>query len=569
LLSDGFQLKTERNPPRSAANSKAALTACFLAVAALFVLARPVEVSAASQSKKMPAIPKWGRFEQSFKSAATYPNALQDATLTVLFISPLGETNSVYGFWDGGKVWRVRFSPNQPGRWTFKTACSDAANKGLHNQSGEFLCTAASGWTRFNQHGAIRVARDHLHFEHADGTPFFWLADTAWTGPVMAEAKDWELYARTRAAQKFTVVQWAAIAGTALKARPAYTGHDHIAINPDYFRQLDLKLDLLAQTGILSAISPISNPDVEVSGTSSLPDDQAALLVRYVVARWGANAVAWLIPVSGSNEPQQVSRWKRIGPTCFATPRPPVILYSAEHSELFGSFKDQDWVDGFATQAFTGTTDASLKSALEGQFLHGWNKEPHRPIICFGPRENAMSPNAGKRFTSNEVRHSIYWSLLSATPAGVSYSAEGVSDWNTSKGSRTQEDSDSGLPLWQKSLFLPGAKQMSGFHRFVSSLEFWRLEPKQGFVANQPGTQLPGRFIAAGGTEARDLALVYTPEERTLEIAMEALPASPVVGWFNPRTGENSPAVAVVGGRTCQFPTPDPGDWVLVLKAGK
>ena len=29
------------------------------------------------------------------------------------------------------------------------------------------------------------------------------------------------------------------------------------------------------------------------------------------------------------------------------------------------------------------------------------------------------------------------------------------------------------------------------------------------------------------------------------------------------------PAVAVVGGRSCQFPTPDPGDWLLQMKAGK
>ena len=63
--------------------------------------------------------------------------------------------------------------------------------------------------------------------------------------------------------------------------------------------------------------------------------------------------------------------------------------------------------------------------------------------------------------------------------------------------------------------------------------------------------------------------LVYVPEDRTVEILLDALPPSPNVSWFNPRTGETSPAVAVVGGRTCQFPTPDPGDWLLVMKSGK
>lgn len=148
-------------------------------LAALCLLMLPAGVPTVVAAAKMPVVAKWGRFEQSFKSSLAYSNAVQDATLTVLFTSPLGDTSQVDGFWDGGKTWRVRFSPNQPGRWTFKTTCSDAANRGLHNQTGEFLCTAATGQSRFHQHGPVRVARDHRHLEHGDGTPFFWLADTA------------------------------------------------------------------------------------------------------------------------------------------------------------------------------------------------------------------------------------------------------------------------------------------------------------------------------------------------------------------------------------------------------
>ena len=65
------------------------------------------------------------------------------------------------------------------------------------------------------------------------------------------------------------------------------------------------------------------------------------------------------------------------------------------------------------------------------------------------------------------------------------------------------------------------------------------------------------------------MTLVYVPEDRTLDLMIEALPPSPHITWWNPRTGENSPAVAVVGGQTCQFPTPEAGDWLLVIKEGK
>ena len=125
-------------------------------------------------------------------------NAIQDASLRVTFTSPLGETSEVDGFWDGGRTWRVRFSPDQPGQWKFKTTCTDGTNAGLNAVSGEFVCSAAIGETRFHKHGQVRVARDRRHLEHMDGTPFFWLADTVWNGARVAEPKDWG-YLRGRA----------------------------------------------------------------------------------------------------------------------------------------------------------------------------------------------------------------------------------------------------------------------------------------------------------------------------------------------------------------------------------
>ena len=132
-----------------------------LAVACLFLL--PAAVPRAAASDKRAVIAKWGRFEQSFKSSVSYPNALQDVSLRVIFKSPLGETNEVDAFWDGGRIWRVRFSPDQPGRWKFRTTCSDKSNDGLHNEFGEFICTAATGQTRFAKHGRLRVALDRHH----------------------------------------------------------------------------------------------------------------------------------------------------------------------------------------------------------------------------------------------------------------------------------------------------------------------------------------------------------------------------------------------------------------------
>jgi hypothetical protein len=526
----------------------------------------------AAPSPKMPVVSKWGRFEQSFKSSLVYSHPLQDARFTVVFTSPLGETSQVYGFWDGGKTWRVRFSPNQPGRWSFRTTCSDATNQGLHNRSGQFICSAATGTSRFNQHGLVRVALDRRHLEHADGTPFFWLGDTVWNGARVSDPKDWELYARTRSTQKFTVAQWAVAPGQDAKRETAFTGQDTITVNPGFFKRLEPKLETLSRAGLLSAIVPLGESASLADTAAALPDDQAVLFVRYVVARWGADPVAWLLAFDGGDQAAKAARWKKIGDAAFAqSAHAPVILYAGQ-PELLEQFRGQHWVDGVGLQTLTDLSDDAVKSALAGSLASEWKKDPARPLISFVPCENGVGDQSKKRFSAEEVRRAAYWSLLLTAPAGLSYAGQGVTDWDTTTGGKLRKPSGSkteDLPAWHKALFMPAARQMAHLASFMDSMNFWRLRPRPDFVGAQPGAAEPRRYLAAAATEAKDIALVYVPEDRTLEIMLEALPPSPSVSWLNPRTGENSPAVAVVGERSCQFPTPDPGDWLLVMKAGK
>jgi hypothetical protein len=540
-----------------------------LVVGCLFLLAAATPWAAASA--KTAVVPKWSRFEQSFKSRFVYSNAVQEVSLRVVFTSPLGETSEVDGFWDGGKTWRVRFAPDQPGRWKFRTVCSDGANDGLFDQSGEFMCTAAIGLTRFEKHGPVRVARDHRHLEHVDGTPFFWLADTVWNGARRAELKDWEFYAGIRASQRFSVAQWAVAPGEDTTGQSAYTGFpERIAINPDFFKRLDAKLEVLTQAGILGAIVPILELQSEKGAGVQLPDDQAVLLVRYVVARWGTEPMAWLVAFEGDSAGKNVGRWKRIGQAVFGSrAHAPVVLFTGQTQWLFDEFREEKWVDVFGYQSVTGDTDDALKWTFTGPFTAEWKKEPTRPLIPFAPYENGVAGQSGKRFSSDEVRHAAYWSLLLAPPAGFSYGGQGVVNWDTAAGPKDQQTGASDLPMWRKALFMPAAKQMLPLARFMNSIDFWKLRPEQKAVASQPGQQSPGRFIAAAGTEDHTFSVAYVPEDRTLELIQDGLPRSPMISWFNPRTGENRPAVAVVGGRSCQFATPDAGDWVLEVKAGK
>ncbi len=529
----------------------------------------------ALQAKEV-VVPKWGRFEQSFTSKVKYANPIQDATLTVILMSPLGETNKVYGFWDGDKTWRVRFSPDMPGKWGWATICSDAANTGLHLQSGTFICTAPTGKNALETHGPVRVARDHFTLEHADSTPFFWLADTAWNGALLSTPKDWEFYLNERKRQKFTAVQWVA---TQWRAAPdgdasgalAFTGKEKISVNPEFFRRLDAKADAVNKAGLVNVpvlLWAIAGRSASNNPGAFLPDDQAILLARYMVARWQGNDVVWILAGDGHYFGSQGEKWKRIGSALFGDiPHAPVVMHPQGRHWIQNEFKDEKWLDIIGYQSGHGDSDDALNWLARGPLVQSWNIEPHHVLINLEPPyEGHLAYDSKKPLGADLVRRTLYWSLLNGPTAGVSYGAHGV--WGWDDGTKPPTDhSGTGTPLpWHQALRMPGAEQMTNMVNFFTSIDFQRLRPVPEMVVNNPGLQSARKYVACARTEKKDLTVVYVPEDRTVEIKLEALPPSPDVKWFNPRTGESTAAVAVVTDTAAQFPTPSEGDWILWMQ---
>lgn len=521
-------------------------------------------------------LPKWTRFEQSFQSSVNYDNPLQQARLTVSFVPPKGDPIKVDGFWDGGQTWRVRFAPSQTGPWSYTTTCSDESNSGLHKQSGQFTCTEPSGQGRFQQHGPIHVSADGFYLQHDDGTPFFFLSDTAWNGALLSTEADWDYYLKERSRQKFSAVQWVATQWRAapdgdLDKQLAYTGKDKIAINPKFFQRLDAKADAVNKAGLLNlpvllwAIA--SGKDPAINPGHSLPEAQAILLARYMVARWQAGAVLWILPGDGHYFGGEGEKWKRIGRAVFGeSAHAPVSLHPQGRHWNWQDFQNESWLNIIGYQSGHGDNDESLRWLTEGPLTKDWKNAPHRPFINLEPPyEGHLAYQSRKSIPADLTRRAIYWSLFNAPTAGVSYGGHGVWGWDDG----TKEPTDhagTGIPQpWKKALNMPAAEQMTNLYTFFTGFDFWRLRPMPEAIANNPGVQNPRHFIAAARTEKKDMTLVYVPEDRTVEVLLDALPPSPEIRWWNPRTGEKSPAVAVVTERTCQFPTPSEGDWILVM----
>lgn len=526
-----------------------------------------------------PTVPRWGLFEGVFTSARALENPIQETELRVTFTDPSGRSRQVRGFWDGGSTWRVRFSPSQIGQWTFATETAPGALDGLHGQKGAFRVAAPRGSARFDRHGPVAVARSRTYLEHADGTPFFWLGDTAWNGALLSTPEEWQHYIRQRVRQRFTAVQWVT---TQWRASPdgdrlnqlAFSGRDRIAINPEFFQRLDQKVAALNRAGLLSApvllwaIGGGSNPAINPG--FSLPEDQAIRLAQYMVARWQGHDVLWVLPGDGDYRGERSEKWKRIGRAVFGgQAHAPVVLHPGGMHWVLPEFQQEEWVDIHGYQSGHGDDDKTLRWMTEGPPSRDWKTGAPRPFINLEPPyEHHLAYQSRKPIEPHAVRRAVYWSLLNAPTAGVTYGGHGV--WGWDDGTKPPTDhAGSGVPLpWKNALVMAGAEQMRHVATTFTGIDFWRLRPAPAALAEQPGVEAAARFIAAAASEDRDLLVVYTPEVRTIALNGDAVPRGRAT-WHDPRTGAHTPAHAVRSASLIRFEAPAGGDWLLVVQRNR
>ena len=120
--------------------------------------------------------------EIAFAATRDYRDPFHEVSLDALFVTPQGRTLRVPAFWAGGRMWKVRYASPVVGVHRWRSVCSVTADRGLHDLSGTVTVEPYRGENPLTLHGPLRVAADRRHFEHADGTSFFWLGDTWWMG---------------------------------------------------------------------------------------------------------------------------------------------------------------------------------------------------------------------------------------------------------------------------------------------------------------------------------------------------------------------------------------------------
>lgn len=169
----------------------------WAAIAAIVLFFLSLNLSATGADK---ILHPWEMVEITLKAVNTYANYYTEVTCWVELKGP-GFSKRVYGFWDGGNVFRVRVVATAPGEWQWESGSNQQSDAGLNGQRGRFtaiLWTDTEIAANPNRRGFVKASANGHALQYADGTPFFmvgdtWLAGTTWRLPFR-NAKSAESY---------------------------------------------------------------------------------------------------------------------------------------------------------------------------------------------------------------------------------------------------------------------------------------------------------------------------------------------------------------------------------------
>jgi hypothetical protein len=429
------------------------------------------------------------------------------------------------------------------------------------------------------KHGALRVAGDRRHFEHEDGTPFFWLGDTWWMG--LCRRLRWPEDVRTLAADRvkkgFTVIQ--IVAGLYPDMPPfdprganeaGYPWEENYArINPHYFDMADLRIEYLVDHGLVPCIVGCWGYFLPIMGVPKMKKHW-----RNLVARWGAYPVIWCLAGEGTM-PYYLSKTKtedaaaqKRGWTEIALyvrsidpDRHPITIHPSRTARE--SVEDPSVLDFDMLQ--TGHSDrASIPPTIDS-VTGELSQTPRMPVlvgeVCY---EGILEASR------QEIARFMFWTCMLSGAAGHTYGANGIWQVNTEAqpfGPSPHGRSYGDTP-WDIAYQLPGSKQVGLGKELLMRYAWWRFEPHPEWV--EPHWS-KGKYVLpyAAGIPGEVRVVFIPPAWDPPKLKSLESGISYAVFYFNPANGrkyELGKAEPDAGG-TWQAPLqPTFADWVLVLE---
>lgn len=242
-----------------------------------------------ASAKGISSVERWGLYEISLNGPDA-GNPFDEVQLAATFESA-GKRITVPGFYDGEGVYRVRFSPPELGRWTWRTTSNAAA---LDGRSGAVESIAPRPGNR----GPVRMTPDGYHFVYADGTPYRPIGTTAYSWALQSDARCAETLATLKAGP-FNKIRMCVFPNVPSVATDPFvrTGNgpkdwDPTRLDPAYFRRFEDRIRRLGDLGIEADVI-LFHPYDEKRGYSGMRRADDERYLRYVAARFGAFRNVW------------------------------------------------------------------------------------------------------------------------------------------------------------------------------------------------------------------------------------------------------------------------------------
>ncbi|CAD5262960.1 MULTISPECIES: glycoside hydrolase family 140 protein [unclassified Imperialibacter] len=428
----------------------------------------------------------------------------------------------------------------------------------------------------------LKVSDSQRFLVYSDGSPFFYLGDTAWELFHRLNREDTDYYLQKRKEQGYTVIQAVVLAELDGLNTPNAQGNkplvdnDPTKPNEAYFKDVDWVIQKAAEMGLFIGLLPTWGDKLFKNNWGTGPEifneKNAAIYGEYIGKRYKDQwNIIWIL--GGDRNPRNeadVAVWNAMAEGVakgVGGYDKGLMTYHPQPHQNGGSstwFHREQWLDFNMHQ--TGhcyennrhekiTWDYNLtptKPTLDGEPLY----EEHP--LCFNIKEHGVS-------NADNVRKLAYWQVF-AGAAGHTYGSHAV--WQMYDESR--EPVNSPQHTWKESLELTGGRQMGYVRKLVESRPMLERIPDQSMVLGE-NDPMQGYYISANRSSKGAFAFVYTPFGRVLNLNTTSLKgASLNVSWFNPRTGEMTTAVKMEKQPEMAFMPPSKGegmDWVLVLDA--
>jgi len=516
--------------------------------------------------------------EWSYNSGKQYSDPFNQVEVDAIITTPSGREERIPGFWAGDSTWRVRYAPPIPRLYKIRSACSDSGNRDLHGQTMTLEVKPYGGSNPHYRHGVLRVSPDGRHFQHSDGTPFFWLGDTWWMGfcKRLSWPDGFQTLTADRVEKGFTMVQ--IVAGLYPDMEP-YDDRganeagfpwekDFARINPAYFDMADVRIQYLADHGLAACIVGFLGYFIPRMGM-----DKVKKHWRYLIARWGAYPVVWCLAGEGtmpyylSKTPKEDADTQKHGLTELARyvhetdpHHHPVTIHPPSSA--------RDCVDDASVIDFdmlqTGHSDRQSVPNTIQTINRCLSASPRMPVligeVCYEGIQEA---------SRQEVQRFMFWSALLSGTGGHTYGANGIWQVNTREKpyGLSPHGHSWGGPPWDVAAALPGSRQLGLAKALLMRYAWPKLEPHPELIDphwNQEdywrpfAAEIPGETIFA-----------FTPASYTGATFRNLKPGSYRAYFFNPTDGVETEIGVIVPDATGSWKiaeVPIFQDWVVVLE---